>query len=110
MVTKAEIKKTLSEIKALDKASQIVITDYDLRDGLYLKMASKMDVLIRRIIEERELSDFCEKELKESLKEIRSHIKTIDDYEKAIYCGEEYDLSADINIAVMKIQALVVTN
>ena len=53
MITKTEIRKTLSEIKAIDKTFNICIADYELAPLLAMKMADKLDLLVRIIIKER---------------------------------------------------------
>ena len=106
MITKNEIRKTLSEIKTLDKAFHICIIDDDLKDGLALKMADKMTTLIDRILTERTVSEWATDDLIEAQRDIQSHIKEEDD-EKSIYFDECYKMTATIRTTITQVEVFI---
>lgn len=109
MITKQEIKKTLSEIKAIDKTFHICIADYELAPLLAMKMADKLDTLVRIIIKERNLSDWAVEDLEQHRKEMMDFICEEDETtEKHIFFGETYKLTSQIHILMTMVDVYVV--
>ena len=100
--TKSQIRTEIKEIQTLDKAFHICITEYDLREQITLKMADKLELMIRCIISERNLSDWVVEELEEVIDDMNSHIKE-EDYEKSIFFDEVYELCAVIRSALLQL-------
>ena len=111
MITKTEIRKTLSEVKAIDKTFHICIADYELADRLAMKMADKLDTLVRIIIKERKLADYQIEELETQRKSMMDWICEEDEHnEEHIFFGETYKLTSQINIMMTYIDVFVLQN
>lgn len=98
MITKNEIKKQIRELNTLSKASSIVISNDELRDGIYIEMYHIMKDLLKTCLKERKeiySSDYASKSVTKCIQEMDSHIR-IDDDTETIYAGEEFELHANI--------------
>jgi len=111
MITKTEIRKTLSEIKTMKKTFKICIADRELADALAIKMAEKLDLLVRIILKERKLADWQIEKLEAERKSMMDWICEEDETtEKHIFFGETYSLTAQINIMMVHIDVSVLQN
>ena len=111
MITKTEIRKTLSEIKAINKTFHICIADCELAPLLAMKMADKLDLLVRIILKERKLKDWEIEDLEKQRKEMMGWICEEDENtEKHIYCGETYKLTSQIKMMMTYIDVYVLQN
>ena len=108
MITKTEIKKTISEMKTMLKTIKIVQNEENnLYEELIISTANKATELTKEILETRETTGAAEEILTDRVKKIEWNVVTTESWGTNITFGKEVDVILDIKFLIEDIDMLI---